>query len=101
MSSTLSFCVVSVKQNPGLLTRGNSLQGGLEVEGVYRLELTNWIETNVSHGAGIDEVVGQQAVILVGTEQAVRRTDDGFGEAFLVLRVHDVCSLRAWVYVPS
>ena len=58
----------------------------MEVEGVYRLELTNWIETNVSRCAGINAIGRQQAVILVGTEQALRRTYDGFGEA--VLRVH-------------
>jgi hypothetical protein len=48
----------------------------------------NCIDADVSHGVGIDEAVGQQAVILVGTEQALRRTDDGFGEAGVVLRVH-------------
>ena len=32
-------------------------------------------------------------MILVGTEQALRRTDDGFGEAGL--RVHGLSSLRA------
>ena len=43
-----------------------------EVEGVCRLELSNWIETNVSRRAGIDVIAGQQAVVLVGTEQALR-----------------------------
>jgi len=71
------------KQNPGLVTRGDSLQG---VEGGCRLELANWIETNVSRRAGINAIGRQQAVILVGTEQALRRTDDDFGEAGL--RVH-------------
>ena len=41
-------------------------------------------------------IAGQQAVLPVGTEQALRRTDDGFGEAVLVLRVHDLGPLRAW-----
>ena len=54
------------------MTRGGSLQGVVEVEGVYRLELTNWIETNVSRRAGINAIGRQQAVVLVGTEQALR-----------------------------
>ena len=63
--------------------------------------MADWIETNVSHGAGIDVIAGQQVVVFVGTEQALRRTDDGFGEAILVLHVHDLGSLRAWECVPS
>jgi len=51
------------------VTRGDSLQG---VEGVCRLELANWIETNVSRRAGINAIGRQQAVVLVGTEQALR-----------------------------
>jgi len=47
-----------------------------EVEGVWRLELANWIETNVSRRAGINAIGRQQAVVLVGTEQALRRTND-------------------------
>ena len=57
------------KQNPGFVTRGDSLQG---VEEVQRLELANWIETNVSRRAGIDAIGSQQAACFVGTEQALR-----------------------------
>jgi hypothetical protein len=57
-------------------------------------EMADHVDANVSRRADIDVIVGQQAVVLVGTEQALRRTDDGFGEAVLVLRVHDLGSLR-------
>ena len=56
--------------------------------------MANWIEANISHGADIEVIAGQQTVVLVGTEQALRRTDDGFGKAVLVLRVHGLSSLR-------
>ena len=49
-------------------------------------EMADHVDANVSRRADIDVIVGQQAVVLVGTEQALRRTDDGFGEAGL--RVH-------------
>ena len=42
------------------------------MRGVRRSELADWVETNVSHGAGIDVIAGQQIVVLVGTEQALR-----------------------------
>ena len=73
------------------MTQGEVYQGEsgsllLPCNNLRRSELANWIEANVSHGAGIDVIASQQAVVLVGTEQALRRTDDGFGEAGL--RVH-------------
>lgn len=39
--------------------------------GGLRSEPADRIDANVSHGAGIDEAVGQQAVILVGAEQTL------------------------------
>lgn len=52
------------------------------------------IDTNVSHGVGIDVMAGQQ-VVLFGTEQALRRAQNSFGEAGMALHGHGLGSLMA------
>ena len=59
----------------------------------------SWIDANVSHGVRIDVVASQQ-VVLFGTEQALRRAENSFDEAGVVLRVHGFRSLMAGTVWP-
>jgi len=68
------------------------LQGDLE-----GLEPFYGIDTNVSHGVGVDLMAGQQAV-LFGTEQALHGAQNSFGEADVVLRVHGCIPWGLGVY---
>lgn len=49
---------------------------------------TYGINTNVAHSARIDVAAGEQAVVLVGTEQALGGPHYGLGEAGVMLRGH-------------
>ena len=60
----------------------------------------SWIDANVSHGVCIDVMAGQQ-VVLFGTEQALRRAENSFDEAGVVLRVHGISSLMGGTFCPS
>jgi len=69
--------VVPIKKTPGLRPGEMCIREKVEVCRFLvficgRSELANWIETNVSRRAGINAIGRQQAVVPVGTEQALR-----------------------------
>ena len=76
------------------MTRGILFAGKFGTLRVLTLEPFNGIDTDVSHRVGINVVTGQQ-VVHFGTEQALRRAQNSFGEAGMALRGHGLGSLLA------
>lgn len=78
---------VSSHEKPRVFQPGGSIRKFPEA-GVEVSKFSNRIDANILHCACVNVIAGQNVAVPVGTQQALRRLEDGSGKTGMVLLCH-------------